>query len=101
MNNKTEAEKQFAKAVELKSNNPRLYYNYGLMLNQRGNSKEAENILRKGIVINPSASELYYALAFVYLKMDNKAKVLETAIKLKQLDPENPDYQDFFRRSGL
>lgn len=101
MNNKTEAEKQFAKAVELKSNNPRVYYNYGLMLNQRGNSKDTENILKKGIVINPSASELYYALAFAYLNMGNKEKALETAIKLKQLDPDNPEYQDFFRRSGL
>ncbi|MFQ6602032.1 tetratricopeptide repeat protein [Flavobacterium sp. C3NV] len=101
MNNKPEAEKQFAKAVELKSNNPRVYYNYGLMLNQRGNSKEAENILKKGITISPSAPELYYAIAFVYLKMENKGKALEAAIKLKQLDPGNPEYQDFFRRSGL
>ncbi|TCK55124.1 tetratricopeptide repeat protein [Flavobacterium sp. 90] len=101
MNNKAEAEKQFAKAVELKSNNPRVYYNYGLMLNQKGKSKEAENILKKGIAISPSAPELYYALTFVYLKMENQGKVLETATKLKQLDPDNPEYQDFFRRLGL
>lgn len=101
MNKKDEAEKQFAKAVELKSNNPRVYYNYGLMLNQRGQYKQAENIIKKGIVISPSSPELYYALAFVYLKMENKGKALEAAIKLKNLDPDNPDYQDFFRRSGL
>lgn len=101
MNNKAEAEKQFAKAVELKSTNPRVYYNYGLMLSQGGKSKEAEGILKKGIVLNSSAPELYYALAFVYLKMENKGKALETAIKLKQLDPDNPEYQDFFRRLGL
>lgn len=101
MNNKPEAEKQFAKAVELKSNNPRVYYNYGLMLNERGMSKEAENVLKKGIVLNPSSSELYYALAFVYIKTKNTVKTLETAVKLKQLDPDNPEYQTFFRNCRI
>lgn len=96
MNNKVEAEKHFSKAVELKSNNPRVYYNYGLMLNQRGMFKEAENVLKRGITISPSSPELYYALVFVYMKSNN-AKALETVIKLKQLDPNNPEYQELFR----
>lgn len=101
MNDKPMAEKQFAKAVALKSNNPRVYYNYGLMLSQKGMFKEAEKILKKGIAINPAAPELYYALAFVYSGTGNKEKTLETAIKLKQSDPDNPEYQEFFRRLGL
>lgn len=101
MNNRPEAEKQFAKAVELKSNNPRVYYNYGLMLNERTMSKEAENVLKKGIAISPSSPELYYALAFVYIKTKNTVKTLEMARKLKQLDPDNPEYQTFFKNCGI
>ncbi|HEX6848796.1 MAG TPA: tetratricopeptide repeat protein [Chitinophagaceae bacterium] len=96
MNNKTEAERSFAKAVELKSANPRVYYNYGLLLNQNKKYKEAEAILQKGIGIDPS-SEMYYALCFVYLQLKDTEKTKQTVIRLKQLDPDNPNYQQLFK----
>jgi tetratricopeptide (TPR) repeat protein len=96
-----EAEKSFAKAVELKSTNPKVYYNYGLLLNQNKKTKQAEAILLKGIAINPSDSELYYALTFVYIQSNNKSKAIETAMKLKQLDANNPNYQQVFSSLGI
>ena len=42
MNNIPAAEKAFAKAVILKLENPKVYYNYGLLLNQNKKFKEAE-----------------------------------------------------------
>lgn len=101
MGNKTEAKDAFAKAVALKSQNPRLYYNYGLLLNESKNFKEAELILNKGIALNPSASELYYALTFVYIQTNNTTKAQKTASKLKQLDPNNPEYQELFRNLNV
>jgi tetratricopeptide (TPR) repeat protein len=101
MNNIPTAEKAFAKAVKLKSTNPRLYYNYGLLLNQNNKYKEAESILFKGIAISPSNPELYYALTFVYIQMNNKSKALQAAIKLKQLDPNNSNYQSMFQNLGI
>ena len=101
MNNISAAEKAFAKAVELKSTNPRVYYNYGLLLNQNKKFIEAENILINGIHINPSESELYYALTFVYIQTNNKVKAFQTAVKLKQLDPTNPNYQQVFKSLGI
>jgi tetratricopeptide (TPR) repeat protein len=101
MNNIPAAEKAFAKAVELKSLNPKVYYNYGLLLNQNKKFKEAESILLKGITLNPSDPELYYALTFVYIQMNNKPKALQAALKLKQLDSNNPNYQSMFQNQGI
>ncbi|WP_310560510.1 tetratricopeptide repeat protein [Flavobacterium sp.] len=101
MNNISAAEKAFATAVELKSTNPRVYYNYGLLLNQIKKFAAAETILLKGIQINPSNSELYYSLTFVYIQSNNKTKAISTAMKLKQLDAGNPNYQQVFQSLGL
>ncbi|WP_304197048.1 tetratricopeptide repeat protein [Flavobacterium alvei] len=101
MNNIPAAEKAFAKAVELKSSNPRVYYNYGLLLSQSKKNKEAEAVLLKGIAINPSFPDLYYALTYVYIQTNNKLKAVQTGMKLKQLDPTNPNYQEMFKNFGI
>ncbi|MBP6759700.1 MAG: tetratricopeptide repeat protein, partial [Flavobacterium sp.] len=101
MNNIPAAEQSFAKAVELKSMNPKVYYNYGLLLTQNKKLKLAETVLLKGITLNPSNSELYYALTFVYIQSNNRVKAQQTAIKLKQLDSANPNYQPIFKSMGI
>ena len=101
MNDKKGAERSFAKAVALKTTNPRVYYNYGLLLNEIKKFKEAETVLQKGISLDPSSAEMYYALCFVYIQSNNTIKAKETAIKLKQLDPGNPGYQQLFKNFGI
>ena len=101
LKNNDAAEKSFAKAVSLKSTNPKLYYNYGLLLNEMNKTANAEKILLNGIAISPNASELYYALTFVYIKSNALGKAQQTALKLKQLDPTNPNYQDLFKNLGI
>ncbi|SHG72746.1 Tetratricopeptide repeat-containing protein [Flavobacterium fluvii] len=100
-NNIPEAEKSFAKAMELKSMNPKVYYNYGLLLNQNKKTKQAETVLLKGITLIPSDPELYYALTFVYIQSNNRVKAQQAASKLKQLDPNNPNYQQIFSNLGI
>ncbi|MBW4361206.1 tetratricopeptide repeat protein [Flavobacterium taihuense] len=101
MSNQPEAEKAFAKAVALKSDNPRVYYNYGLLLIQSKKFKEAEVVLNKGIAINPSAPELYYALTFLYIQTNDTTKAQKAVLQLKQLDPNNPEYQGLFKNMGV
>jgi len=101
MNNIPAAEKSFAKAVELKSTNSRVYYNYGLLLNQSKKFALAETVLRKGIQLNPGDAELYYALTYVYMQSNNKTKAIQAAMQLKQLDPNNPNYEQIFSTLGI
>ena len=101
MNNKPAAAVSFAKAVELKTINPRVYYNYGLLLNENKKFKDAETILKKGIAINPADPELYYVLTLVYIQTNDIAKARQMGIKLKQLDPGNPDYVQLFKNLGI
>jgi Flp pilus assembly protein TadD len=78
-----------------------VYYNYGLLLNQSKKFAAAESVLKKGITLNPSDPELYYALTFVYIQSNNKAKAIQTALQLKQLEPNNPNYQQVFSSLGI
>jgi Tfp pilus assembly protein PilF len=101
MSNQPAAEKAFAKAVALKSDNPRVYYNYGLLLIKSKKIKQAEVLLNKGITINPSAPELYYALTFLYIQTKDMTKAQKAVLQLKQLDPNNPEYQELFKNMGV
>jgi hypothetical protein len=44
---------------------------------------------------------MYYALCFVYLQSNDKIKAKQMALKLKELDPNNPDYQQLFKNFGI
>ena len=68
---------------------------------KRKKFKEAETVLMKGIAIEPGLPELYYALTFVYLQSNNTSAARQTAIKLKQLDPNNRDYLQLFQQLGI
>jgi Flp pilus assembly protein TadD len=56
--------------------------------------------LQKGIAIDPSNPDLYYALTYVYLQSNDLVKA-RAGIRLKQLDPNNPDYQHLFKSLGI
>jgi tetratricopeptide (TPR) repeat protein len=91
----------FGKAVRLGSRMPGLYYNYGLLLQQQGKVKESEKILLKGFSIEPQATNINYALAFLYMQQNTPEKARKHAQILKQMDPQNPDYRTLFQNLGL
>ena len=91
----------FQKAVKLGSQNPALYYNYGLLLQQQGKMKEAELILLQGFDLNPQATNVNYALSYYYMQQKLVQKAMKHAAILRQLDPQNPEYQELFRNLGL
>jgi predicted Zn-dependent protease len=72
-----------------------------LLLNGNKKGKEAESVLMKGISAIPNSPELYYALSFVYIQMNNIPKAKLAATSLKQLDPSNPEYQQLFQNLGI
>ncbi len=97
MQDVSRARENFSKAVRLHSRLPGLYYNYGLLMQQQGQSGEAERILRTGWGIAPQAENLNYALAVFYLQQREPEKATRYAETLRQLNPGNPEYQELFR----
>lgn len=95
------AAENFKKAVRLGSDNPGLYYNYGLLLQQQGKLKETEQILLKGFSLNPQAININYALAYFYANQNSPEKARRHAALLQRADPQNPEYQALFRSLGL
>jgi tetratricopeptide (TPR) repeat protein len=91
----------FKKSMNLGSVNPGLYYNYGLLLQQQGNVKEAESVLLKGLKIAPQATNINYALAFLYLQKNQPLEAKKCARVLQQSDPANPQYRDLFQKLGI
>jgi tetratricopeptide (TPR) repeat protein len=101
MGDNKSALQNFQKAVDLESQYPATYYNYGLLLQQEGRVSDAEKVLLKGYSIFPQATNINYALAFLYLNQNQKGKAMPHVQILKSLDPGNPQYQSFFREFGL
>ncbi|MFY0628506.1 MAG: tetratricopeptide repeat protein [Reichenbachiella sp.] len=100
MGNLPKVIESFQKGVDLESQNPRLYYNYGLaILNEDPN--KAERILLQGLNLDPYNESINYALAFCYIQLEEPQKAGKHVQILKQLNPNNPDYQQLFQNFGL
>jgi len=91
----------FKKATQLGSTNPGVYYNYGLLLQQQKKLNEAERILLTGYALSPSATNINYALAYLYLSEDLPKKARPHALVLQKIDPSNPNYRQLFKNLGL
>lgn len=101
MNEVAAAMKNFQKAIQLESRNVGVYYNYGLLLQQIGNLKEAETVLRKGFKLSPKAANINYALAYLYINQNNPQQARIHAQVLREVDPENPQYESLYRALGF
>jgi tetratricopeptide (TPR) repeat protein len=101
MNDIPSAIDNFEKSVSLGNNDPRLYYNYGLLNQQNGKFAQAEKIYQRGLSLVPGDLNLNYALAFLYIQQKQYQKALAPAMVLKKADPANPDYQALFRQLQL
>ena len=88
----------FLKAIALGTRNMRVYYNYGLLLQQSGKKGEAENIFLQALKLEPDNGDVLYALTVLYIQQKNMPKALETARKLKQYHGDNPNYQQLLQQ---
>lgn len=91
----------FEKAIQLNSQNSRLYYNYGLLLQQMGKAEKASQVLEQGLKSFPQEESLHYALAYVYLQNSRPDKARTHVMFLKQVNPNNPEYQQLFSSLGI
>jgi tetratricopeptide (TPR) repeat protein len=91
----------FEKTLSLKPVNARFFYNYGLFLQQKGNSVKAISILQQGLKQFPADESLNYAMTFIYIQTGHPDKAKTFATVLKSINPNNPDYKQFFVTLGI
>jgi len=96
MNDNNSALKYFSKAAAV-SKNTRVFYNYGLLLSQMKRDNEAEKIYLKGLAIDPNDHDLNYIMALFYYKHKRNGDALPYAIKLMQMMPKDPNYQQLYQ----
>ena len=96
MNDNNSALSYFSRASSI-SKNTRVFYNYGLLLEQMKRDDEAEKIYRKGLKIDPDDHDLNYIMALFYYKHKRNGDALPYALKLLQMMPKDPNYQQLYQ----
>jgi len=89
-----EAAVSLSKAAELLPTQPRLHYNYGLLLQQLGRSAEAEEALLRAYRLEPESLDTLFALATFYRNQRQWQTGLVYAEQLLQLQPNVRQYQE-------
>ncbi|MDZ7635166.1 MAG: tetratricopeptide repeat protein [Bacteroidales bacterium] len=84
-----ESRRFFLKAAELIPQQPRIFYNLGLLENSLGNKSEAEGYLLKALSRDPDNFDFMYALATFYIDQKQNSKALPFARQLAEKYPEN------------
>lgn len=90
---KSEAEAKYKKSISIDSSYIISYVNYGKLLNQKKRYDEANNILTKGLKLDPSKAErtgLYYNLIFTMVNIGECEKAKQYAALAK----ENSEFKD-------
>lgn len=101
MKETAQAVKAFQKGISLGTRNIRVFYNYGLLLQQSGRNAEVENIFLQALKIEPENGDILYALTVFYIQQKNNAKATETALKLKQFHGDDPNYRQLLQQMRL
>jgi predicted CXXCH cytochrome family protein len=90
------SEINLGKAAKL-TGDPNHYYNWALTLQNLRRPEEAENAYKTALQISPDNERILYALAILYLQQNRKQDAQSIVMKLLQLNPQNPDYQNLLR----
>jgi len=92
-----EAILQLNKALELLPNNNRVAYNLSLLYFQNKQANKAVSILKKQLITSSSNTDLIYLLAYIYHQEKQVELAKEQVEKLLVIDPNNQQYQQFYK----
>jgi len=85
--NQAEAERCFRRAVELNANLDRAWYGLGLVLIRTGRLREAVDVLKQNIKLQPFSPYGYYQLAMTYHHLGDSGDAWRTHEQLKNFEP--------------
>jgi predicted Zn-dependent protease len=66
-----------------------------------GKGDKAALALEQGLKSFPQEESLHYAIAYVYLQNSRPDKARTHVMYLKQVNPNNPEYQQLFSGLGI
>lgn len=89
MNQNTEAEAHFLRAIQLAPVNDEAHYFYGRWLLNIGRVSDAVQQLQTAVDLNPTRLSVFDMLASAYWAAGNADKAHETAVKALTLDPSD------------
>ncbi|MCB9283574.1 MAG: tetratricopeptide repeat protein [Lewinellaceae bacterium] len=92
MNDLQQAKTCLAKAADLEEN-PRYYYNLGLVYQKLEQNALAEATFLKALSIDPASEANLYALAILYLQQGQLNKARGMVEKLLEISPDNNAYR--------
>ena len=95
-----EAQKAFDLALELLPDCATIYNNRANHKCLKKDYAGAGEDYQRAILLEPNPY-FYIGRAIMYLEMGETAKGIQDIQKAYELDPNNPDYQDLFKRLGL
>jgi tetratricopeptide (TPR) repeat protein len=88
-----EAQQSFQKSIDLSGGRfAHGYFGYGLVLNQLGQSDEAEKIVRRGLEQEPDLSDGYAVLSLALFnlnRLDDAEEAAEKSLRLPNTSPRN------------
>lgn len=85
-----DAEKSLISLTELAPNDPKIYYNLGLLYARKGEWEKAEDMLKKSIYLKSNYKEARLAIVAVYKKLNETQKAKDELIYiLEKIDPND------------
>ena len=96
-NNILEATKYYQYCINQGFNDPRIFCNYGGILKDLGKLKEAEELLRKAIKIDPYFARAHYNLGVILRDLNN---IPESIISYREAIKNRPNYADAYLNLG-
>ena len=102
-------QKKYAEAISLletasknAGNNPRIFYNLGLIYQATGQDDKCTSTLEQGLTLDPCNLDLLYALFAFYMNKNDRMKAAPYVEKLRTCYPDEKQvrdlYNDFMRR---
>ena len=81
-----QARRHFARAIELEATNPKVYYDYSLLLRDADAEPETvKAVLRKAISLKPDYDDGHYLLGSILLQEGERGMALAQMMRVKQL----------------
>jgi len=95
MNKKSEAIKNYKKAIKFDAYIPEAYNNLGAIYFDTNNFKKAEINFKKAIKLNPKYDGPYYHLGITYKRQEKYHEAISSINKHLELNPNNADAEAF------